>query len=91
MVAVKMGDENRINVLIAEFSVNHLILRTLCTIHHKQFLAVFDGLTPLYIHFSDTKKTVKAPTKLWVDTVSGDNYVAKKLGEIIGEENVKMK
>ena len=56
-----------------------------------QFLAVFDGLTPLYIHFSDTKKTVKAPTKLWVDTVSGDNYVAKKLGEIIGEENVKMK
>lgn len=56
-----------------------------------QLLAVFDGLTPLYIYFTDTKKTVKAPTKLWVDTLSGNNYVAEKLGEIIGAENVKMK
>ena len=56
-----------------------------------RFLAVFDGLTPLYIHFADSKKTVKAPTKLWVDTSSGNNYVASKLCAILGEENVKMK
>ncbi len=56
-----------------------------------QLLAVFDGLTPLYIHFSDSKKTVKAPTKLWVDTMSGNNYVAAKLCTILGEENVRMK
>ncbi len=56
-----------------------------------QLLAVFDGLTPLYIHFADTKKTVKAPTKMWVDTVSGNNYVAEKLAQLLGSENVKMK
>ena len=56
-----------------------------------RFLAVFDGLTPLYIHFADSKKTVKAPIKLWVDTSSGNNYVASKLCDILGDENVKMK
>ena len=56
-----------------------------------QLLAVFDGLTPLYIYFADIKKTVKAPTKMWVDTVSGNNYVAEKLAQLLGSENVKMK
>lgn len=55
------------------------------------FLAVFEGLTPLYIHFADTKKTVKAPAKLWVDTGVENGYVIKRLGKILGEENVKMK
>ena len=55
------------------------------------FLAVFEGLTPLYIHFSDTKKTVKAPTKLWVDTNVENGYVIKRLGKMIGEENVVLK
>ena len=55
------------------------------------FLAVFEGLTPLYIHFADTKKTVKAPTKLWVDTNVEHGYVVKRLEKILGEENVKMK
>ena len=55
------------------------------------FLAVFEGLTPLYIHFADTKKTLKAPTKLWVDTAVDNGYVIRKLGELIGEENVKIK
>lgn len=56
-----------------------------------EFLAVFEGLTPLYIHFSDTKKTVKAPTKLWVDTNVENGYVIKRLGKMIGEENVVLK
>ena len=56
-----------------------------------EFLAVFEGLTPLYIHFSDTKKTVKAPTKLWVDATLGNGYVPKRLAKIIGEKNVVMK
>ena len=56
-----------------------------------EFLAVFEGLTPLYIHFSDTKKTVKAPTKLWVDATLENGYVPKRLAKIIGEENVVMK
>ena len=55
------------------------------------FLSVFEGLTPLYINFADTKKTVKAPTRLWVDTASGNGYVVRKLCEILGEENVKLK
>lgn len=56
-----------------------------------QFLAVFDGFTPLYIHFEDSKQTVKAPTKLWVDTDSGNNYVCARLKKILGEDNVKIK
>ncbi|MBR5872594.1 MAG: DNA polymerase III subunit alpha, partial [Oscillospiraceae bacterium] len=56
-----------------------------------EFLGVFEGLTPLYIHFADTKKTVKAPTKLWVDTNLENGYVPKRLAKIIGEENVVMK
>ena len=56
-----------------------------------EFLAVFEGLTPLYIHFSDTKKTVKAPTKLWVDTNLENGYVVKRLGKMLGNENVVMK
>lgn len=55
------------------------------------FLGVFEGLTPLYIHFADTKKTVKAPTRLWVDMAVGDGYIIKRLGKMIGEENVKLK
>ncbi len=55
------------------------------------FLAVFEGLTPLYIHFADIKKTVKAPTKLWVDTNIENGYVIKRLAKIIGEENVVLK
>ena len=55
------------------------------------FLAVFEGLTPLYIHFADTKKTVKAPTKLWVDATVENGYVPKRLAKILGEENVVMK
>ena len=56
-----------------------------------EFLAVFEGLTPLYIHFSDTKKTVKAPTKLWIDAYVENGYVPKRLKKIIGEENVVLK
>ncbi len=56
-----------------------------------QFLGVFEGLTPLYIHFADTKKTVKAPTKFWIDVTVENGYVPKRLAKIIGEENVVMK
>lgn len=56
-----------------------------------EFLAVFEGLTPLYIHFADTKKTLKAPTKLWVDTAVENGYVPKRLAKLIGAENVVIK
>ncbi len=56
-----------------------------------EFLAVFDGLTPLYINFADTQKTVKAPTRLWVDTTTDNGYVVSRLEKILGPENVKMK
>ncbi len=55
------------------------------------FLAVFSGLTPLYIHLSDTKKTLRASPTLWVDTSEGDGYVIKRLAKMLGEENVRMK
>lgn len=56
-----------------------------------KFLAVFEGLTPLYLHFTDTKQTVQAPTKLWVDTAVGNQYVVNRLGKMLGEENVKLR
>jgi DNA polymerase-3 subunit alpha len=55
------------------------------------FISVFEGLTPLYIHFAETKKTVKAPTKLWVDTNLENGYVVKRLKKLLGEENVVLK
>ncbi len=77
-------------------SVSGLFIRVPSENSHEykkamEFMAVFEGLTPLYIHFSDIKKTVIAPTKLWVDTAVGDNYVVKNLEKIIGKENVVMK
>ena len=77
-------------------SVNGLFIRVPSenSLEYKkamEFLAVFEGLTPLYIHFSDTKKTVKAPTKLWVDTNLENGYVVKRLGKMLGNENVVMK
>lgn len=56
-----------------------------------KFMAVFEGLTPLYLHFTDTKQTVQAPTKLWVDTSVGDQYVVRRLAKMLGEENVKLR
>ena len=56
-----------------------------------KFLSVFDGLTPLYLHFSDTKQTVQAPPKLWVDTTSGQQYVVHHLEKLLGSENVKLR
>ncbi len=55
------------------------------------FLAVFSGLTPLYIYLSDSKKTLKAPPALWVDTSEGDGYVIKRLSKLLGKENVRIK
>lgn len=55
------------------------------------FVSVFEGLTPLYIHFVDSKMTVKAPTRLWVDTNTGNGYVVNKLKQLLGSDNVVYK
>jgi len=56
-----------------------------------KFMAVFQGLTPLYIYSSDTGKTVQAPTSKWIDAAVGGGYVVSKLEMMLGKENVKVK
>lgn len=50
-----------------------------------QYIEVFDGATPLYLFFEDTKKLVQAPTQY---RVSVNDVLIKALGELLGSENV---
>ena len=70
-------------------AVPFLLTQSALSSHQPKFTA--NVLTPLYIHFADTKKTVKAPTKLWVDTNIENGYVPKRLAKMLGEENVVIK
>ena len=56
-----------------------------------KFMAVFQGLTPLYIYSEDTGKTMQAPSSKWVDAAVGDGYVIKRLEKLLGESNVKVR
>lgn len=51
----------------------------------KKYLAVFDGSTPLYIYFSDTKKLLLAPASM---RVSVNEVLTKELKKLLGNENV---
>jgi DNA polymerase-3 subunit alpha len=50
-----------------------------------RYIAVFDGATPLYLYFEDTKKLMQAPAQY---RVSVNEVLLGALGSLLGEENV---
>ncbi|MCI9576549.1 MAG: DNA polymerase III subunit alpha [Clostridiales bacterium] len=50
-----------------------------------QYLAIFDGATPLYLYFQDTKKLLQAPPELRVDV---NEPLLNALKKLLGDENV---
>lgn len=50
-----------------------------------QYTAIFDGMTPLYLYFTDSKKLVLAPPALRVDL---NEPLVRALRELLGNENV---
>lgn len=50
-----------------------------------QYLAIFDGLTPLYLYFKDTKKLVGAPPRWYVQL---NEPLLHALQNLLGEGNV---
>lgn len=53
-----------------------------------QYLAIFDGPTPLYILFEDTKKLKAAPAGKRVDI---NSVLLRELKTVLGEENVALR
>ena len=53
--------------------------------HAKKYLAVFDGSTPLYIYFEDSKKLMRAPASM---SVSVNDVLLRELGRLLGNKNV---
>ncbi len=51
-------------------------------------VSIFDGITPVYIFFEDTKKLVMAPKNLFVDL---NDVLIKELKNQVGEKNVAIK
>lgn len=51
----------------------------------KKYLAVFDGSTPLYIYFCDSKKLMRAPFSM---RVSVNGVLVRELKKLLGERNV---
>ena len=53
-----------------------------------QITSIFEGTTPLYLHFTDTKKTVLAPRISWVTV---NEPMLCELRRILGESCVKLR
>lgn len=51
----------------------------------KKYLAIFDGTTPLYLYFNDTKKLMRAPLSM---RVSVNDVLLRELNKLLGPENV---
>lgn len=56
----------------------------LCT-KAMQYTAIFDGTTPLYLYFTESKKLMLAPDPLRVDV---NEPLLRALRDLLGEENV---
>lgn len=51
----------------------------------KKYLAVFDGPTPLYVYFSDSRRLFHAPLSM---RVSVNSVLIRELKKLLGEKNV---
>jgi DNA polymerase-3 subunit alpha len=50
-----------------------------------QYIAIFDGATPLFIYFTETKKLMAAPLSM---RVSVNDVLLRELRNVLGEKNV---
>lgn len=57
-------------------------------IRAKQVLNIFDGSTPVYFYFEDSKKLLRVPRNMWVDL---NDVMVKELKRRIGDKNVAIK
>ena len=53
-----------------------------------QYLAIFDGTTPLYVFCEDTQKLKAAPAGRWVDV---NPVLLRELKKLLGEKNVALR
>ena len=53
-----------------------------------QYLAIFDGTTPLYVFCEDTQKLKAAPAGRWVDV---NPVLLRELKKLLGEKNVAVR
>ena len=51
----------------------------------KLLLSIFEGNTPVYVFFNDTRKLMQAPASLWVDL---NDVLLKELKNQLGEDSV---
>ncbi|MDD2648748.1 MAG: DNA polymerase III subunit alpha [Eubacteriales bacterium] len=54
----------------------------------KTLITLHPGLTPVVLHFPDTKQTLQAPKTMWVDA---DAQFVSQLKQKLGDENVVLK
>ena len=57
-------------------------------IRAKQVLNIFDGSTPVYFYFEDSKKLLRVPRNMWVDL---NDVMIRELKRRIGDKNVALK
>ncbi|MCI1955686.1 MAG: DNA polymerase III subunit alpha [Oscillospiraceae bacterium] len=50
-----------------------------------KYIAIFDGPTPLYVYFSDSRKLMRAPVSM---RVSVNNVLMRALKRLLGDKNV---
>ena len=53
----------------------------------KNLLAIFEGPTPVYVYFADTKKLTCAARSMWVMV---NDPLLEELKKLLGEESVKI-
>jgi DNA polymerase-3 subunit alpha len=54
----------------------------------KLLVSIFEGRTPVYLFFGDTRRLVMAPQSLWVDV---NEVLIRELKSRLGEENVVLR
>lgn len=57
-------------------------------IRAKQVLDIFDGSTPVYFYFEDSRKLLRVPRNMWVDL---NDVMLRELKRRIGDKNVAVR
>jgi len=52
-----------------------------------EYTSIFEGTTPLYLYFEDTKTLKKAPSSMFVDV---NDVLIRELKKLLGESNVAL-
>lgn len=54
----------------------------------KRLLAVFEGITPVFVYFESERKLMKAPKNMWIDV---NDVLLRELRRVLGEKNVVLR